>query len=134
MNQSFCFSTSLPELGTVFLENWSLYHYVVPFLSQITFLSLKSDLSEINMAILAFFWLLLAWYIFLHPFTLNLYVSLGTSLVAQWLRICLPMQGTRVWALVREDPTCHGATKPVHHSYWSCTLEPMSHNYWSPCA
>ena len=30
----------------------------------------------------------------------------GTSLVAQWLRICLPMQGTQVWSLVWEDPTC----------------------------
>ena len=27
------------------------------------------------------------------------------------------MQGTRVRALVREEPTCHGATKPVHHNY-----------------
>ena len=41
----------------------------------------------------------------------------GTSLVAQWLRIRLPMQGTQVRALVREDPTCRGATKPVHHNY-----------------
>ena len=40
-----------------------------------------------------------------------------TSLVARWLRICLPMQGTQVQALVREDPTCHGATKPVYHKY-----------------
>ncbi|KAJ8783825.1 hypothetical protein J1605_008868 [Eschrichtius robustus] len=40
-----------------------------------------------------------------------------TSLVAQWLRIRLPMQGTRVQALVWEDPTCRGATKPVHHNY-----------------
>ena len=39
------------------------------------------------------------------------------SLVVQWLRICLPMQGTRVRALVWEDPTCHGATKPVRHDY-----------------
>ena len=39
------------------------------------------------------------------------------SLVAQWLRICLPMQGTRVRALVWEDPTCRGATRPVSHSY-----------------
>ena len=31
----------------------------------------------------------------------------------QWLRIRLPMQGTRVRALVREDPTRCGATKPV---------------------
>ena len=42
------------------------------------------------------------------------------SLVAQWLRICLPMQGTRVRALVWEDPTCRGATRPVSHNYWGC--------------
>ena len=41
----------------------------------------------------------------------------GASLVAQWLRIRLPMQGTRVQALVREDPTCYRATKPVSHNY-----------------
>ena len=41
----------------------------------------------------------------------------GTSLVAQWLRIRLPMQGTWVRALVQEDPTCCGATKPVRHNY-----------------
>ena len=41
----------------------------------------------------------------------------GTSLVAQWLRIRLPMQGTRVRSLVREDPMFHGATKPVRHNY-----------------
>ena len=38
------------------------------------------------------------------------------SLVAQWLRICLLMQGTRVRALVWEDPTCHGAAGPVSHN------------------
>ena len=56
---------------------------------------------------------------------------LGTSLVAQWLRIHLPMQGTRVWTLGREDPTCRGATKPMRHNYWACTLEPVCHNYWA---
>ena len=44
-------------------------------------------------------------------------LSLGTFLVAQWLRIRLPMQGTWVQALVREDPTCRRATKPMHHNY-----------------
>ena len=39
------------------------------------------------------------------------------SLVAQWLRICLPMQETLVRALVWEDPTCRGATRPVSHNY-----------------
>ena len=44
-------------------------------------------------------------------------ILIGASLVAQWLRICLLMQGTRVQALVWEDPTCHGATGPVSHNY-----------------
>ena len=39
------------------------------------------------------------------------------SLVAQWLRVCLPMQGTRVRALVWEDPTCRRAARPVSHDY-----------------
>ena len=53
---------------------------------------------------------------FADPLNLNK-ASVRASLVAQWLRIRLPMQGTRVQALVREDPTCHGATKPVSHNY-----------------
>ena len=50
---------------------------------------------------------------------INFKIKLRTSLVAQWLRFRLPMQGKRVLALVREDPTCHGATKPkpVRHNY-----------------
>ena len=51
---------------------------------------------------------------------------------AQWLRICLPIQGTRVRALVGEDPTCRGAPKCVRHNYWACALEPANHNCWSP--
>ena len=54
-----------------------------------------------------------------------------SSLVAQWLRIHLPMQGTWVRALVQEDPTGCGATKPMCHNYWTCALEPASHNYWA---
>ena len=34
-------------------------------------------------------------------------ISKGTSLVAQWLGVHLPMQGTRVRSLVWEDPKCH---------------------------
>ena len=55
----------------------------------------------------------------------------AASLVAQWLRIRLPRQGTRVRALIWEDPTCRGATKPMRHNYWACALEPTSHNYWA---
>ena len=35
------------------------------------------------------------------------------SLVVQWLRVRLPMQGTRVRAPVQEDPTCRGVAGPV---------------------
>ena len=58
-------------------------------------------------------------------------IKYRSSLVVQWLRIHLPMQGTRVQSLVREDPTCRRATKPVSHNYWACALEPSSHNYWA---
>ena len=44
----------------------------------------------------------------------------GASLVAQWLRVCLPRQGTRVRALVWEDLTCRGEAGPVSHNYWAC--------------
>ena len=42
-------------------------------------------------------------------------------LVVQWLRIHLLVQGTWVQSLVGEDPTCHGATKPMCHNYFSCS-------------
>ena len=45
--------------------------------------------------------------------------NLGASLVVQQLGIHLPMRGTQVHALVQEDPTCLGATKPVRHNYWA---------------
>ena len=40
--------------------------------------------------------------------------------MAQWLRVCLLMQGTRVRALAWEDPTCRGAAGPVSHNCWAC--------------
>ena len=45
------------------------------------------------------------------------------SLVAKWVRICLPVQGTQVRALVQEDPTCSGATKPAHCNYKAHVLQ-----------
>ena len=51
-----------------------------------------------------------------------------TSLVVQWLGIHLLMQGTQVPFLVREDSTCCGATKPLHHNDSTHILEPASHN------
>ena len=42
---------------------------------------------------------------------------LGISLVVQWLRIHLPMQGTRVQSLVWEDSACCKAAKPEPCNY-----------------
>ena len=41
----------------------------------------------------------------------------GAFLVAQWLRIHLPVQETQVQSLLQEDPTCLRATKPLCHNY-----------------
>ena len=44
--------------------------------------------------------------LYVEALTLNMTVfrdKAGTSLVARWLRIRLPMQGTQVRSLVRED-------------------------------
>ena len=47
---------------------------------------------------------------------MRLEMNYRASLVAQWLRVCLLMQGTRVRALAWEDPTCRGAAGPVSHN------------------
>ena len=49
---------------------------------------------------------------------------IGTSLVVQWIRIHLSMQGTQIQCLVLEDPTCCKTSKPVCQA-----AEPMCHNY-----
>ena len=41
------------------------------------------------------------------------------------------MQEAWVRALVQEDPTCRGVTKPVCHNYWAYALELASHKYWA---
>ena len=51
----------------------------------------------------------------------------GTSLEAQWKRICLPMQGTQVQSPVGEDCTYCGKTRPKSWNYWACEL-----HSWSP--
>ena len=45
-----------------------------------------------------------------------------TSLVVQWLRIHLPIQGTWVKSLAQEVSTCCGATTLMHHNYWAHVL------------
>ena len=38
-------------------------------------------------------------------------------------------QGRRPWiqSLIWEDPTCCGASEPMHHNYWACAPEPGGH-------
>ena len=48
-----------------------------------------------------------------------------TSLVVQWLRIDLPMQGTWVHSLVPGGSVCYGTTKPTHHNHVLRLLKPV---------
>ena len=43
-----------------------------------------------------------------------------TSLVVQWLKVSLPMQGTQVQTLGEDDPTRHWATEPIITSTEAC--------------
>ena len=52
------------------------------------------------------------------------------SLVVQWLRICLPMQETKVQSLAWEDATCCRATEPVCPRV--CALQKRSHHNEKP--
>ena len=46
-----------------------------------------------------------------------------TSLVAQRLKICLPMQGTWVWSLIQEDYTCGGGNQACE--LWLASLRAL---------
>ena len=53
----------------------------------------------------------------------NIYTKIHifrASLVVQWLRICLPMQGTQIRSLVRKVSTRHGVTKSVPQLLGQC--------------
>ena len=54
-------------------------------------------------------------------------ITIGASLVVQWLRICLLMQGTRVRALVWEDPH-------MPRSNWAREPQLLSLRVWSLCS
>ena len=133
---------------TIFLGLIWFFHQLCSFLHQCTiYILLDLHLSLFPPSfLLSFLPSFLSLFLFLSP-SLPLSHSLSsssgckwycvlnwgfqTSLVVQWLRIRLPMQRTRVWALVREDPTCRRATKPICHNYWAYALQPVSHNYWA---
>ena len=53
-------------------------------------------------------------------------------LEAQRSRIHLTIQETWVPSLIQEYPTCHGPTKPMHHNYRACALEPGESQLMSP--
>ena len=54
--------------------------------------------------------------------------------MVQWLRIRLPVQGTRVQALVREVPTCHGTMKARVPQLLSLRSRAQKPQLLSPCA
>ena len=51
------------------------------------------------------------------------------SLLAQWWRICLPVEETHIRALIQGGPTGLGAAKPMSDNYRACAPEPGNGNY-----
>ena len=61
---------------------------------------------------------------------------IGTSLVAQWLKICLSMQGTWISSLGQQDPTCLRGTKPESRNYWRPRTRALPQEkppWWEAC-
>ena len=129
MHEGSNFSTSLPTL-VIFLFKKIASLTGVKYLTVVLIcISLMTnDVEHLFMGLLAICTSSLEKCLFKFFALLKIGLS-RASLVAQWLRIRLPMQGTWVRALVQEDPTCHGATKPVCHNYWACEPQLLS-----PCA
>ena len=50
---------------------------------------------------------------------------------SQWIKICLPTEGTCVLSLVQEGSTYPRATKPTSHYYQGHALDPRGCNYWA---
>ena len=65
-----------------------------------------------------FFGVYLYTYIFTIPLYFNIWIS-WTSLVVQWLGVCLSTQRTQIQSLSEEDSTCRWATKPVSCICWA---------------
>ena len=124
-HQTYFHNPSHPQLSVVFalapfLDSFWSYFYTLTVAYRAT-----TDLGSSSLSVLSFC-LFIPFRGFLRH-SLNKYL-LKTSLVVQWWRIHLPMQGTWVWPLVWEDPTCHGATKPMCCDYLAHGLEPVLHN------
>ena len=57
----------------------------------------------------------------------------GTSLVVQWLRICLLMQGTWVWSLARKSQfSSLLQEEPILTPCWNCLIIPHAAEQLSP--
>ena len=78
-----------------------------------------------------------------HSQCLSLSLSLShthtqTSLVFQWLRVHLPIQGTQVHFLLWEDSTCHVATRPMQIKEActpkACAPQEKKTLQWEACA
>ena len=57
--------------------------------------------------------------------------GLRTSRAVQWIKICLPMQGTQVQFLVQEASACCRAAKALRHNYRACAIESVRGGKWS---
>ena len=99
--------------------SWHLCHHLCANATQVSGITVSLKWSEISsLDVRARHQKVVEWGSFDNTFFFKKKIKKAlsrASLVAQWLRVCLLMQGTRVRALVWEDPTCRGAAGPVSH-------------------
>ena len=117
---------NIPKLPFPLLENRSLPYEVVVRMKWVNSWKALRPVSSLG-SLLAFN---------SHDRRIKLEV-LATSLMVQWGKICLPMQETQVWSLIREDSTCHGATEaPAPQLLSLCSraqvLQLLSWSTWKP--
>ena len=48
-----------------------------------------------------------------------------------WLLWCLSGKESTCQCRFWGDPACHGATRPMHHSYWAHAVDLRDHNDWA---
>ena len=58
----------------------------------------------------------------------------GTSLVVQWMELCLPTQRVWIRSLVQEDSACRAPKSPVSQLLSLCATTNEAHLPWSPAA
>ena len=114
-----------PWFGTLSCQNWGRINFYCKSPGQWSFVTAAQITNALTLLFLN---------VFISSSCLGDAVSCDKEheeacLVVQGLKVCLWVQGTPVWSLLREDLTCPEATKPLCLNHRA--PEPGGCSYWS---